>query len=217
MTEDFCSNGFLSTARELFYLAFGKAEKVDKSETLKETASETRFQSATAEIESFAEIETITSSGGEDIKVLDALCDSTLRAVHISAKAVTPVDGTVTSEFGYRIHPITKNKSFHTGIDIAVPEGTAVSASYNGTVTETGYTYGKGNYVLIEHSENLQTLYCHLSEILVSEGVSLLAGETLGLVGSTGMSTGPHLHFELRVGGIRCNPRYALRDFENEV
>lgn len=218
MKEDMCSDGILSAVRELFYMTFGTSQQVGKSEEdTSDISKESASEAATAVIDVDAEIETITSSGGEDIRVLEALSDSTLEAVHISKEAVTPVDGFVTSGFGYRIHPITGNESFHTGIDIAAPEGECIAAAYSGTVLETGYTNGRGNYVLMAHGDGLQTLYCHLSEILVTENASLRAGETIGLVGSTGMSTGPHLHFELRVDGIRCDPIYALKDFADEV
>lgn len=215
MKEDFCADGVLSTARELFYLTFGKSASASKEEN--SAVSVIEYESATAEIDEKAQIETIPSSGGEDIKVLDALSDSTFKAVHISKEAVTPVHGVVTSPFGYRIHPVTGNKSFHTGLDIAAAEGSNIACAYDGTVLETGFTAGRGNYILIEHGDNLQTLYCHLSKIMVFEGTSLRAGETIGLVGSTGMSTGPHLHFELRVDGVRCNPVYALKNFADEV
>lgn len=214
MKEDFCADGVFNTAKELFYTTLGKAQSVGKESS---SLSFCENESTTAVIDAESGIETVSSSGGEDIKVLDALRDSSFEAVRISKEAVTPVYGKVTSPFGYRIHPITGNKSFHTGIDIAAAEGTNIACAYDGTVAETGYTSGKGNYVLIKHSDNLETLYCHLSEILVTENASLRAGETIGLVGSTGMSTGPHLHFELRVDSVRCNPIYALKDFADEV
>lgn len=169
---------------------------------------------ATAVIDERAEIETIAGTGGEDIRILDALENSTFRAVTVSKKAVVPVQGKVTSGFGYRIHPITGNRSFHTGIDIAAPEGTQIAAAYGGTVEKTGYTNGRGNYILLRHGDNLQTMYCHLSSVDVKKGELVTAGGQIGKVGTTGMSTGPHLHFELRVDGIRCNPVYILEGLQ---
>ncbi len=213
MSRNMCEESILDSAQKLFDMS-----AVSRTVSTQNTKAADNAETETAaSIDSDAEIVTVTSSGGEDIRVLDALSDSTFDAVHISTEAVMPVSGNVTSDFGYRIHPITKNKSFHTGIDIAAPTGTEISACYDGTVTETGFTSGKGNYILMDHGDNLQTLYCHLSKISVSEGTVIRAGETIGLVGSTGMSTGPHLHFELRVDGIRCNPAYILKGLTYEV
>lgn len=202
MEEDYCADGVWTAAKRA-------AQHVLEPVADNEPAAET-----VATIDERAEVETITSSGGEDIRVLDALQDSSFDAVVVSQEAVLPVHGKVTSGFGYRIHPITGNRSFHTGVDLAAPEGTPIAAAYGGTVQETGYTSGRGNYILLSHSDNLQTLYCHLSEIQVQQGDSVDAGGTIGLVGTTGMSTGPHLHFELRVDGVRCNPVYVLRGLE---
>lgn len=201
--EDLCADGIWTAAQRM-------AQSVWKPEQ----ATEAAVQETTAVIDSRAEIETVTSSGGEDIRVLDALKDSSFEAVTVSQQAVMPVQGKVTSGFGYRVHPVTGNRSFHTGIDLAAAQGTPVLAAYGGTVQETGYTNGRGNYILIKHSDALQTLYCHLSKVEVEKAQKLEAGTQIGLVGSTGMSTGPHLHFELRVDGIRCNPIYVLNHLE---
>ena len=194
--QDYCADGVWTAARRA-------AQQVIETPQQTET---------TASVDARAPVETITSAGGEDIRVLDALRDSSFDAVTVSVEAVMPVQGKVTSGFGYRIHPITGNRSFHTGIDLASPEGTPIAAAYAGTVKDTGYTSGRGNYILLSHGENLQTLYCHLSQIDVQTGDAVGAGDTIGLVGTTGMSTGPHLHFEVRVDGIRCDPAYVLHD-----
>lgn len=199
MQEDYCADGVWTAAKRAAQHVLEPAQDAQKtSETV-------------ATIDERAEVETITSAGGEDIRVLDALQYSTFEAVTVSQEAALPVQGKITSGFGYRIHPITGNRSFHTGIDLAAPEGTPIAAAYGGTVAETGYSSGRGNYILLSHGDNLQTLYCHLSEIGVREGDKVDAGGTIGLVGTTGMSTGPHLHFELRVDGVRCDPLYVLK------
>jgi murein DD-endopeptidase MepM/ murein hydrolase activator NlpD len=169
-------------------------------------------ETTTAVIEEDAEITTVTSSGGEDIRVLDALMESSFAPVKLSVKAVTPVYGKITSGFGYRENPIDGKESFHTGIDIAAPEGARVAAAYYGVITATGFTKAKGNYIIMSHGNGVETMYCHLSEISVGKGTVVRAGETIGRVGSTGWSTGPHLHFELRVYGIRCNPAWVLTE-----
>lgn len=199
--QDLCADGVWTAAQRMAQSVWEPVEP-----------SAAPAQETTAVINERAEIETVTSSGGEDIRVLDALKNATFEAVTVSKEAVMPVEGKVTSGFGERVHPVTGKRSFHTGIDIAAPQGTPVCTAYNGTVQETGYTSGRGNYILVKHGKSLQTLYCHLSEIAVQKGQTLTAGAQIGLVGSTGMSTGPHLHFELRVDGIRCNPVYVLRD-----
>ena len=117
----------------------------------------------------------------------------------------------VTSEFGYRRDPFTGEWAGHTGIDMAVPTGTPVRAALAGTVTVSTYNAGGyGYYVMIDHGGGLATLYGHCSQLLVSVGRVVQAGDIIALSGSTGRSTGPHLHLEVRVNGERQNPRYYL-------
>lgn len=112
----------------------------------------------------------------------------------------------VSSRFGMRIHPITGQKKTHTGMDIASNQGTAVYASDGGTVTLAGWNGGYGNCIMIDHGNGYVTLYGHLSSISVSEGQTVSQGNTIGAVGSTGNSTGPHLHFEVLQNGTRIDP-----------
>ena len=117
----------------------------------------------------------------------------------------------VTSEFGYRRDPFTGEWAGHTGMDMAVPTGTPVRAALDGTVTVSTYNAGGyGYYVMIDHGGGLATLYGHCSQLLVSVGRVVQAGDIIALSGSTGRSTGPHLHLEVRVNGERQNPRYYL-------
>lgn len=118
-----------------------------------------------------------------------------------------PVPGhhRITSPFGYRIHPILKYRKFHTGVDIGAPNGTPVVSAASGTVIASRFMGGYGNCVMIDHGGKV-TVYGHLSSRAVSPGQSVSAGETIGYVGSTGMSTGAHLHFEVRVNGAVQNP-----------
>jgi murein DD-endopeptidase MepM/ murein hydrolase activator NlpD len=119
-------------------------------------------------------------------------------------------EGHLTSPFGYRIHPITKEEGVHSGMDIGAPLGSPIFAAFYGTVREVGEGEVLGKYIILDHAGGLQTVYGHCSEILAEEGMVLRPGETIALVGSTGLSTGPHLHFELRLGGLRCNPAPLL-------
>lgn len=117
----------------------------------------------------------------------------------------------VTSEFGNRIDPITGDRRGHTGMDLAVPTGTPIRAALPGTVTVSTYNQGGyGYYIMIDHGNGLSTLYGHCSQLLASVGRTVGAGDVIALSGSTGRSTGPHLHFEVRVNGQRTNPRSYL-------
>ena len=112
-----------------------------------------------------------------------------------------PVTGTITSPFGWRSNPFGGSPEFHPGLDIAAPTGTTVTAAAAGTVIMAQWYGGYGNYILIDHGGGYSTGYGHLSAIYVSNGQSVTRGQAIGAVGSTGQSTGPHLHFEVRIDG----------------
>ncbi len=116
----------------------------------------------------------------------------------------------VTSEFGGRVDPITGKRDGHNGMDLAVPAGTPVRAALPGTVTVAKYHNSYGNYVMIDHGNGLSTLYAHNSKLLVRVGQTVQTGDIVSLSGSTGRSTGPHLHFEVWANGQRTNPRSYL-------
>ena len=117
-----------------------------------------------------------------------------------------PVSGAVTSGFGYRIHPIFHVRKMHTGIDISAGMGVPIRAASAGTVVSAGWRGGYGKCVVISHAGGLATLYAHQSEILAAVGERVKRGDVIGKVGSTGYSTGPHLHFEVRVNGSPVDP-----------
>jgi murein DD-endopeptidase MepM/ murein hydrolase activator NlpD len=123
-----------------------------------------------------------------------------------------PVIGEVTSQFGWRVHPIFGTRLFHSGIDIAVDEGTPIQAPADGVVVYAGWMGGYGNATVIDHGQRLATLYGHQSRLGVSVGQSVHRGDVIGYVGSTGYSTGPHLHFEVRVNGDPVDPLPWLRE-----
>lgn len=112
----------------------------------------------------------------------------------------------VSSGYGYRTHPITKKLSFHNGIDIPAPKNTSVLASDDGVVIFAGYKKGYGNVVEIEHFDNKKTLYAHNNKIVVNVGEVVKRGQVISKVGSTGNSTGNHVHFEVKINNKRINP-----------
>ncbi|PKM76497.1 MAG: hypothetical protein CVU90_12585 [Firmicutes bacterium HGW-Firmicutes-15] len=114
--------------------------------------------------------------------------------------------GRITSPFGARVHPITGAEIFHKGIDIGASQGNSIYAYANGIVSFAGWKSGYGNFVEINHVNGLVTRYGHMSAIYVKKGQQVTAGQRIGAVGSTGASTGPHLHFEVLVNGVNKNP-----------
>ena len=121
-----------------------------------------------------------------------------------------PVSGTITSPFGWRRNPFGGGMEMHPGLDIAAPTGTTVTAAGAGTVISAGWYGGYGNYILIDEGGGMATGYGHLSQIFVSAGQQVQRGQAIGAVGSTGASTGPHLHFEVRINGKPTDPAAYL-------
>ncbi len=121
-----------------------------------------------------------------------------------------PVTGTITSPFGWRSNPFGGAPDFHPGLDIAAPTGTTVTAAAGGTVIMAQWYGGYGNYISIDHGGGYSTGYGHLSAIYVANGQTVSRGQAIGAVGSTGASTGPHLHFEVRINGKAVDPAPRL-------
>jgi murein DD-endopeptidase MepM/ murein hydrolase activator NlpD len=126
-------------------------------------------------------------------------------------KFMWPVAGRLKSGFGYRIHPLFGYRRFHSGIDLVAPSGTLVKAGDGGEIINAGYDGGYGYSIMVYHGGGFATWYAHLSRILVSPGQRVERGQVIGLVGSTGWSTGPHLHFEVRINGAAQNPLQYLQ------
>ena len=122
-----------------------------------------------------------------------------------------------TGGFGPRIDPIDGTRKFHSGVDLAAPEGTPVVAVEGGVVKSAGPRGGYGNAVEIDHGGGVTTVYAHASSLAVHAGERVEEGQTIAAVGQTGRATGPHLHFELRVGGRPCDPARALNAYAKRV
>ncbi|MEZ4819129.1 MAG: M23 family metallopeptidase [Bdellovibrionota bacterium] len=133
------------------------------------------------------------------------------RSILASTPSIKPVDGYYTSGFGYRISPFTGNRQMHAGIDLYAPIGTPVHSTADGVVTRVANDAGYGKFLVISHGYGYSSLYGHNSKILVKVGQRIKRGQTISLVGKTGRSTGPHLHYEVKLNGVAINPvKYIL-------
>ena len=177
--------------------------ETDETETADETETKKTETERTSD-----ETEPETDKISSDMKTVSLMkTELDYQSQDDTAKIVAPVDSSrYTSQFGYRINPITNVRAFHTGLDIAAPLGTKIKAAYNGTVSKTGEDSHSGKYIFLTHANGLETFYCHCSEIIAEKGAKIRQGETIALVGSTGWSTGPHLHFEIHKNGKRLDP-----------
>jgi murein DD-endopeptidase MepM/ murein hydrolase activator NlpD len=128
-------------------------------------------------------------------------------AILAATPSIMPARGRVTSAFGYRTHPITRRRTFHEGIDIAAPVGTPVYATASGKVIFSGWKDGYGRTIIIDHGYGYKTLYGHNYKLLVKSGQKVTKGQQIAKMGSSGSSTGPHVHYEVWVNGVKTNPR----------
>lgn len=168
-------------------------KKLDAAE-----AEEQRIRNELAELARQEELKRQQKNGGVP----------TQSSVKGNGSMIWPASGTITSEFNpNRLHPIFKTVRAHRGIDIGVPTGTPVYAAASGTVIKSLYNGSYGYYVAIDHGGGIVTLYAHNSQLLVSAGQTVTQGQTIAKAGSTGNSTGPHVHFEVQVNGSVVNPR----------
>ncbi|KAA6460296.1 M23 family peptidase [Acidobacteria bacterium AB60] len=133
------------------------------------------------------------------------------------APSLWPIEGRVTSSFGERQDPINGEGAFHAGIDIAAPYGSPVRAAADGDVSRAGFGTGYGREIVIDHGHNVSTVYGHLSSMSVVAGDHVTRGQVIGYVGESGRSTGPHLHYEVRLHMVPVNPHKYLRTSYQEV
>lgn len=126
--------------------------------------------------------------------------------------SIWPAPGRITSPFGYRIHPLRMSTEFHSGVDIANDAGTPIKATADGVVRHAGWAHGYGMCVVIDHGFGYSTLYGHMSEIVAKEGTPVKRGQQIGRMGSTGTSTGNHVHYEVWTAGVPHNPNKYMGD-----
>ncbi len=136
-------------------------------------------------------------------------------AFFTSIPNIKPLSGLITSAFGVRLHPVYNVSLFHTGIDISASEGTKVQATGDGIVAFSGYDKGYGQRITINHGYGYKTIYAHLSKSLVRQGQKIKRGEIIALSGNTGLSTGPHLHYEVLKDNTRVDPTAYFFDEKN--
>ncbi len=160
----------------------------------------------------------VLGEGGEDEKISSKNINYSSEEYKLNYRIFKPViNAKISSEFGERIHPISGELGVHKGIDLALKQGEPIYAIYNGKIVEASYDQWNGNFIKIKHDNDIMSVYCHCEKLFVKKGDIIRGGEKIATVGSTGQSTGPHLHFELRIKDVSYNPEYALKDAKNAV
>ncbi len=144
--------------------------------------------------------------------------DAPVEPTVVSIPSIMPLrNSKLTSGYGMRNHPVLRKRRKHNGIDLAAPTGTPVYATADGMITRANWFSSYGLYISIEHGADLETRYAHLSRIAVAGGQRVRKGDLIGYVGSTGRSTGPHLHYEVRVDGVAVNPIPYMKETQAQV
>ena len=162
----------------------------------------------------------VKAEGGADYSVSsdsDMPSNVSVNSYTLNQRIFLPAEGEITSQFGIRNHPISGDLRFHAGVDIANDSGTPINAAFDGVVLVADYDEWNGYYLKISHDNEIMTVYCHCKELFVKKGDYVKAGEKIAEMGSTGSSTGPHLHFELRIKNISYDPETALNEAVNVI
>jgi murein DD-endopeptidase MepM/ murein hydrolase activator NlpD len=203
----------LDNGEEKYYVSsFEEAESIiqqlkDKNSKNQSTVTYTiKYETS---LKDFTDTDTAVAALYEEMPVVKQTKIVTTKSVNynytsLGVALIEPVSGTITSRFGRR------SSGTHTGLDIATSSGTPVKAAATGTVAYAGWKGSYGNLVIIQHTDSIQTYYAHCSKIYVSQGQQVQQGEVISAVGSTGNSTGPHLHLEIRINGVANNPQNYL-------
>jgi len=182
----------------------GVAYKVKKGESLSGIASATHV--SMLDIVDANDLSSQTITPGQALFIPGARLSSYDLKKALGKLIIWPVVGKISSHFGYRANPFTGIRQFHSGLDIVGPLNAPINSSMDGRVAETGYSTIFGNFIILAHAEGYQTLYAHLNKILVKQGASVQQGQTIGLLGSTGYSTGAHLHLGVFKRGTAIDP-----------
>lgn len=184
----------------------------DAGEVLDLLEGEAEDTATSSQVAVSAEVEDQPDEQDESTYEFDLSQVQQLASVRLNAnKMCRPYSvGRITSEFGYRVNPVNGVYRLHGGVDIGLNHGDDIYAALAGTVTKSTQSSDYGKFIVIDHGAGLQTLYAHCSKLLVEEGDSVKKGQLIALAGSTGVSTGPHLHFEVRVNGTRVDPLVLL-------
>lgn len=183
--------GLMSTATPA--LANSNAASVDIRDTVRDAQDESMLQGDARYQQLFARWEAMEERGQV--------------SASISVPSIMPLqDARLTSGFGMRTHPVLGGRRSHKGIDLAAPTGTPIYATADGIVDRAERFSSYGLFIEIEHGAELETRYAHMSRLAVSAGQRVKKGDLIGYVGSTGRSTGPHLHYEVRISGVAVNP-----------
>jgi murein DD-endopeptidase MepM/ murein hydrolase activator NlpD len=189
------------------------AYKVQPGDTLEKLAQ--RYHTTVNRIKKINHFNSNYLRAGQSIKIPKLMLDlsgSSRGSGQVSTnKFIWPVDGRISSNYGWRTHPILNEKKFHGGIDIAVPSGTAIKAAKSGRVLSSGWIKGFGRIVTIDHGNGVVTSYAHNSKLLVSSGQQVEKGQVICRSGNSGLSTGPHLDFRVMVNSKPVNPLEYLR------
>lgn len=168
-----------------------------------------------ADIEKYKKVYEAARAEEEKLKasVSSELSKSTDKVKYTGGRFCWPAPSytRISSPYGYRIHPVYKTKKFHSGVDMAAPGGTNILAAADGTVIRAAWNGGYGNCVIIDHGGGVSTLYGHAKKLLVSKGAKVKKGQVIALVGTTGTSTGNHLHFEVLLNGKTTDPMAYLK------
>lgn len=183
-----------------------RSQKISRSGERTETAFTNDMRELKATLDSLT---TLYSRSGRPNADLDA-AEAKINEFMDTVPTLWPVSGTITDEFGYRKDPFTRKTKYHTGLDIGTDYGKSIKAAASGKVIDVYYVYGTGNTVKISHGNGIVTLYGHCSKILVKEGQTVEKGEVIAKVGSSGRSTGPHLHLEVQIYGTPVDPLQYL-------
>lgn len=185
--------------------------KVKSGDTLSELAS--RYNSDRSEIKELNNLKGTRIKVGQTLKIprkAQKVKVSGASSSHQRSEFIWPVKARISSEYGHRIHPVTSERHFHGGIDIAVARGTTIEAAASGRVVTSSWLKGFGYTVIIKHKEQVKTLYAHNSRLLVKTGQYVQQGQAISRSGSTGRSTGPHLDFRILLDGEPINPLSKL-------